>query len=164
VLSPTAYSTFEWGGLFLTAAGASAALAGLVFVAVSINLERILRYKGLADRALETLLLLILVLLVSLAGLVPGQSNVALGIELLVLGGIVGYAIARMPIDSAGVSDAWLAGRWGVRVAGTEPFGIGGLSLIAESGGGLYWVAAGFALAIAGAVTNAWVVLVEILR
>ena len=32
------------------------------------------------------------------------------------------------------------------------------------AGGGLYWVAAGIVLAILGAVANAWVLLVEILR
>ena len=37
-----AYDPSEWTDLFVATAGASAALAGLVFVAVSINLERIL--------------------------------------------------------------------------------------------------------------------------
>jgi hypothetical protein len=41
---------------------------------------------------------------------------------------------------------------------------IGGLSVLFEAGGGLYWIAAGVILAIVGAVANAWVLLVEILR
>lgn len=36
--------------------------------------------------------------------------------------------------------------------------------LLAESGGGLYWTVTGIAFAILGAVANAWVLLVEILR
>jgi modulator of FtsH protease len=36
--------------------------------------------------------------------------------------------------------------------------------LLAESGGGLYWTFAGIIGAIVGAVMNAWVLLVEILR
>ncbi|MBA2504714.1 MAG: hypothetical protein H0V29_02080 [Thermoleophilaceae bacterium] len=36
--------------------------------------------------------------------------------------------------------------------------------LIAESGGGLNWILAGMIGAIVGAVANAWVLLVEILR
>jgi glucose dehydrogenase len=44
------------------------------------------------------------------------------------------------------------------------PFLIGAVSLIAEFGGGLYWLVAGIVLAIAAAVSNAWVLLVEILR
>ena len=38
-----AYSAAEWESLFVAEAGASAALAGLLFVALSINLERILK-------------------------------------------------------------------------------------------------------------------------
>ena len=54
-----AYDPEQWHDLFVAVAGASAALLGLLFVAVSINLERILSYKGLPERALETLLLLL---------------------------------------------------------------------------------------------------------
>jgi hypothetical protein len=47
-------------------AGASAALTGLVFVAVSINVDRIMRLQGLPERALATVLpLLLSVVLVS---------------------------------------------------------------------------------------------------
>ena len=41
---------------------------------------------------------------------------------------------------------------------------IAGLSLLAETGGGFYWVLAGIVGAIVGGVANAWVLLVEILR
>ena len=41
---------------------------------------------------------------------------------------------------------------------------IGGASVLAESGGGLYRIVAGIIFGIAGAVANAWVLLVEILR
>ena len=44
------------------------------------------------------------------------------------------------------------------------PFAIGGLSVLLEGGGGLYWIFAGIVLAIVAAVANAWVLLVEILR
>ena len=104
----TAYDVGEWTDFFVASAGASAALAGLVFVAVSINVESILRYEGLPQRALATVLLLSVVL-ISLIGLIPGQSRTALAAELL---------------------------------------GVG----------------LGMVLAIAGAVANAWVLLVEILR
>ena len=48
--------------------------------------------------------------------------------------------------------------------AGTVPLIIGGVSILAHGGGGLYWTVAGMIFAIAGAVANAWVLMVEILR
>jgi modulator of FtsH protease len=77
------YSSAEWESLFLAEAGASAALAGLLFVALSINLERILKGAGLPGRAGEAIVLLLTVLVVSTWVLVPGQSPTVLGAELL---------------------------------------------------------------------------------
>src|SRR5436190_22489479 len=92
----TAYDPSEWTDLFVATAGASAALAGLVFVAVSINVDRILKFEGLPDRALETVLMLLSVVLVSIVGLIPGQSTAALGAEVLALGLGFGIVIVRL--------------------------------------------------------------------
>ena len=161
-----AYDPSEWSDLFVAAAGASAALAGLVFVAVSINVERILQFAGLPERALESILLLMTVLLVSIVGLVPGQGSTALGLELLGLGFVVGAGTARLPVHTGSPQDgpAQALVRWGIRALALVPVLVGGISLLAESGGGLYWVVAGIVFAIAGAVASAWVLLVEILR
>jgi hypothetical protein len=40
----------------------------------------------------------------------------------------------------------------------------GGVSLLARSGGGIYWILVGTALVFVSASINAWVLLVEILR
>lgn len=167
VTTVTAYDPTEWHDLFVATAGASAALAGLVFVAVSINIERILKYPGLPERALETILLLLGALLVSIVGLIPAQSHVALGLELLAVSLAIGGVIAALPATHArdeAEPRSWLWSRWGVRLAGTVPLIVGGISVLAASGGGLYWIAAGIVFAIVGAVSNAWVLLVEILR
>ena len=164
----TAYSPAEWTDLFVALAGASAALAGLLFVAVSINIERILKEAGLPDRALETVLLLLGVLLVSIVGLIPGQSSGALGTELLFVSLTIAVVIVRLPTvgSTSGFtpSRSWVWTRWGLRLFGTVPFVIGGASVLLEAGGGLYWVVAGIVFAIVGAIANAWVLLVEILR
>ena len=163
-----AYDPSEWSDLFVATAGASAALLGLLFVAVSINLERILGFQGLPERALETLMLLLGVLVASIAGLVPGQSALALGLELLALGLAMAAGAARLPVtyaaDSGAGSIGWRLGRHGVRAASIGPILVAGITLVLEGGGGLYWLAAGIAFSIFGAVVGAWVLLVEILR
>jgi hypothetical protein len=163
----SAYDASEWTDFFVAGAGASAALAGLVFVAVSINVDRILGFEGMPERALATVMLLLSVLLVSLIGLMPGQSRSALAGELLGVGLLFAVLIFRLTSRSmAGHEErrARTVGRWLQVGLGTVPFVLGAVSLFAEAGGGLYWVAAGIMLATAGAVINAWVLLVEILR
>jgi hypothetical protein len=57
----TAYSTEGWGDLFLAAAGATAALSGLIFVGLSVNIRTVLEIDKrdggnfLTGRALEAL-------------------------------------------------------------------------------------------------------------
>ena len=163
----TAYDPSQWSDLFVAVAGASAALAGLVFVAVSINIDRILKYPGLPERALETVLLLLVALLVAIVGLIPGQSHVALGAELLGISLVIGAVISRQPTAGKtprGEEVSWRWGRWVLRLAAIVPLVVAGASVLVESGGGLYWLVAGIVFAIVAAVSNAWVLLVEILR
>jgi modulator of FtsH protease len=162
----TAYSPSEWTDLFVASAGASAALAGLVFVAVSINIDRILKFPGLPARALETLMLLLSVLVVSTLALIPDQSHTALGIELLVEGVVITVVVTTLAFRSlpSRASRQWLVGRLVVAALGTVPLVVGGATLLAATGGGLYWTVGGILGATAGAVLNAWVLLVEILR
>jgi hypothetical protein len=163
----TAYDAPQWTDLFVASAGASAALAGLVFVAVSINVDRILKLEGVPERARVTVTLLASVVVVSIVSLIPGQDRVALGAELLGLGLLFTVGIGRLTQQSLPRGPAppsWTVSRLLVSASGTLPFIVAGASLLAETGGGLYWVAAGIVFAIAGGVANAWVLLIEILR
>jgi hypothetical protein len=56
---------------FIAAAGASPALAGLVIVAVSVNINSILKFSHLPARAGAAIGSLILILVASMAALVP---------------------------------------------------------------------------------------------
>ena len=51
----SAYGAEMWHELYVMVGGAAGALAGLLFVAVSINLDRIIGQKYLPRRAAETL-------------------------------------------------------------------------------------------------------------
>ena len=114
------YSTELWHDLFIGVAGAAAALTGLLFVSLSINLQQILQPVWLPRRAGLTVVLLFEALVIAILGLVPGQSSVALGVELLGLGGgawlfATGvYTVRRPPVGPyrgpivVGVINAWV--------------------------------------------------------
>jgi modulator of FtsH protease len=134
-----------------------------LFVAVSINVARILEYAGLPERALATVLLLLVVVVVSRLGLIP-QSRVALGVELLAVALGFVIVIAALLRGRARESLRYVVSRQVTIAVGIVPLLVGAVSVLAEAGGGLYWIAAGMIIGIAGAVANAWVFLVEILR
>jgi hypothetical protein len=167
VVAVFAYDPTDWHDLFLAGAGAGAALAGLVFVAVSINIDRILKFSGLPERALQTVLLLLAVVVISIIGLIPGQDHHALGIELLIASlsfSVVIWMTALRAMPTGKEPRMWLTERLVILTWGTLPFVIGGLSVFLANGAGLYWIVLGMVGAIVGAVANAWVLLVEILR
>jgi hypothetical protein len=163
-----AYDPEGWHDLFVAMAGASAALAGLLFVAVSINVDRIIKYQGLPERGMETLAMLLTALVVCVAGLIPGQSHAALGVELLLIALALLAIMARLPVtDLPPEVDSppnYVLGRQVVRFAGAVPLAVGAVAVLFAVIGGLYWIAAGIVFLTLGAVVNAWVLLVEILR
>jgi modulator of FtsH protease len=164
----SAYATAGWENFLVAEVGAAAALVGLVFVAVSINLARILAVPRLPERAAETLLFLFSVLAVGSCGLVPGQSLDWLGREVLALAvacwGIVTTVWFRAFLAREKQPWAWYWPRLLMGQLSTLPFLVGGASMLARSGGGLYWLVPGVLLAFGSGLFNAWVLLIEILR
>jgi hypothetical protein len=75
MISTIAYDPAGWHGFCAAFAGASGALLGLAFVAISFNLEPILENKHLPGRAVETLVFFAYPLAASLLILLPGLTN-----------------------------------------------------------------------------------------
>ena len=157
-----------WNDFFAAASGAASALAGLVFVALSINLTKILNVPGLPARAGETIILLSAALFAALIALVPGQSSRSLGAALGVVGLIAWCVPLAFQIVAARAKQYQTHQQFVLRVvlhqAATIPFVLACLSLLGLSSGGLYWLALGILLALAVGLQNAWILLVEILR
>jgi hypothetical protein len=75
-----------WENFFVAQLGASAALTGLLFVGMSINMSRIVAIPLLADRALQALSLLTTLLIASTIYLVPNVPPIDPGVGILALG------------------------------------------------------------------------------
>jgi hypothetical protein len=157
-----------WTDFAVATAGAAAGLTGLLFVAVSINLTRILKFPGLPGRAGSTLGLLLTLLVVSLFLLAPSQTDRLVGIEIAVTGSTLAALVATVAARSRRPSTGDQPGLPWVKslivIAPAILLVVGGVSVAVAAGGGLYWVLAAMVAGFVGAVLNAWVLLVEIER
>ncbi|MGY1693979.1 MULTISPECIES: hypothetical protein [unclassified Geodermatophilus] len=162
-----AYRPDAWHDLAVAAVGATAALTGLLFVAVSINLDRILSYAWLPRRAGATLVLLVALLAAGLFVLVPGQPLSVLAAELAATGLVLAVTGAAELVPVQGEAGRPRGRRVSRAVIVLLPAGAllaAAGSLALGDGGGLYWLAGALVGGIAAACANAWVLLVEIMR
>jgi hypothetical protein len=131
----------EWPGFFGTVAAASAALAGLFFVAISLHPEQVGSHPVLRYRARANLQNLLLILAISLAVLIPGQSAVVVGIEVVlfvVLMTILAFAGAVRMFRRADRVSSGVRLRLSVALMSSVLALAAGISLIVGSGPGLY--------------------------
>ncbi len=156
----------DWANFFVAEVGASAALTGLIVVAISVNLSKILSYPHLPRRAAEPLVMLVGALVITSVGLVPGQPFLAFGLETLVVGAVMLAVPLTMQLRStpSGVDPRKRAVRALISAAGGLPIIVAGFLLVSGSEAGLYWMAAGVIVSLMAGVFNAWVLLIEILR
>lgn len=157
----------DWVDFFVAEVGASAALTGLVVVAISINLSRILSYAHLPGRAAEALIMLGGVLVLASAALVPHQPIQLFGLETLAVGLVIFLVPLVIQLRSRH-ADAMTALRKYIRALLTAlpslPIVVAGIMLLLGAGAGLYGIALGMILSLVTGVLSAWVLLVEILR
>jgi modulator of FtsH protease len=160
-------STAEWHDFFVAQAGASAALAGLMFVSLSINIDRILKSPWLPPRAASSMVLLVGSVIQALLMLWPSQTLRVTGAEELAVAIVVSAYATWLTLTGERTPKEY--GGYAITVASlqlaTLP-AIGGSIAIAAFGleGGIYAIACAMFLAIIVGVLNSWVLLVEILR
>jgi hypothetical protein len=162
------YAIEAWHDFALMIGGAAAALAGLLIVAMSINIDEILKYDYLPARAAAALVTMLSPLIVAVLLLIPGQPDEALAVELVVLGAVLGWVLLNRlgfgPAKGGQTFRQWVLGIGGpltILVVGLVLAGIGiGTGTI----GGLVWLAPAVLAAVLSGTSQAWVLLVEIRR
>ena len=152
-----------WSDFFAAEVGASAALAGLLFVAVSINLRQIVKFPHLPTRALEALATLLCVLVISTFALVPGQTDLVHGLEMGGTG-LLTWGIQTVALTHTRKSGYETFLRYFLNQVPPLPFVVGGILLAFGYYSGTYWVVPGTLLCILSGVYCAWILLVEIQR
>jgi modulator of FtsH protease len=158
----------EWHDFFVAEAGASAALAGLIAVGLSISLAELLKYPHLLLRAAGALVLLMAVLVTSTMLLAPGQTMHTIGIE--VLGAGLVFWLITTGVGAAAMRGVDAQYRGGSLVAfvlrqcAIVLFVVAGVVVLSRGEGGLYWLVPAFIAAFVVALVDAWVILVEVHR
>jgi modulator of FtsH protease len=155
-----------WSNFFVAELGAAATLAGLLFVAVSINLTRVLQFSHLPARAAEALLAFLSVLFVSTFALIPRQTAKLYGIEIGVTGLLVWLVFTYFLIRSRKIDRQYVGflSRFLVNQLPPLPLMIAGGLLIAGRPAGVDWIVPGVLLSFAAGIFGAWVLLIEIQR
>lgn len=157
-----------WQTFFAAEVGASAALLGLLFVSVSINLTKILSFRALPNRAFGALLMMLIVLIVCSLMLTPGQPMRLVGAEILVVGLGFWWRIAGLDLTIWKHTEREYRKRAAALIildqAAMLLYVAAGLVVIAAGLAGLYLLVPAILLSFAKAALDAWVLLVEINR
>jgi len=155
----------QWSDFFVMVGTGAAALAGLIFVAMSINHAVIIGNKTHKNRAINMLSGFTAIFMASSLALVGDQSMEALGIQWLVLWIIAtvifirGYVIAiRSGMSSIGLNTPRLAG-------GTLCYlgeVVGAILLILGHSSGIYIAAIAIVILFAFLISGAWLLMIGI--
>ena len=161
----------SWHDFYLTAGAAAAALIGLLFVGVSINLDEFTADEGtgirlLAEQAFSNF---VWVLLIALFVLGPDQDSVSLAIELAIVGGLGTVRVLQRVAAFRRRTDRFLGSFYAIRRLGLP--GAASIGLIAVAAllasnpiSSFYWLLGVVLVYLTSAADSAWDLLVEVGR
>ena len=165
MMKPMVYNAGQWHDFFVMVGGGAAALTGLVFVAMTLNLETITKDATHRYRAIGTLVGFTAVFIMCALALMGVERYQAVGAEWLVVATIAGviYVYGYVEAIRSGGSSA---GLHGYRVvAGTTCYLaqiIGSLFLLLGHSAGLYTAAAAMVIYFALLISGAWLLIVGV--
>ena len=164
------YHPEEWRDFFLLAGTASAALAGLVFVAITLHLRSITAHPGHRHRARTVLASLGHILVASLVMLIPTFDHVVAGGALVVAAGWLLSETIRSSIRVMPVMRRWRRDPVARTIAVRTIIGdlsmimgfIGALLVLGGAALGLALVAVDMIVRFALAVAGSWLLVVAV--
>jgi len=137
-------------------------------VGVSINLQRIVSLPNIANRAYQSLLLLLGVLGIASLQLVPGQSPPLIGVEVLAVVVVLWAVLNTFEVRSWRSVDPKFAPEFRIHTLEMQLpclFGfLGATFLLLNSPSAIYWFVPATLLSFLVALNEAWVITVEIMR
>ena len=159
------YRPDQWHDFFITVGGASAALTGLVFVAMSLNLTVITQDPTHRYRAVGTLAGFAAIFVICSLGVMGGQDHRAVGLEWLIVSAaatavyVYGYIQAiRRGESSVGLRSGRLIGGTTLHV-----FEIGGAALLLSGYiAGLYIAAISMVALLVFMISGAWLLIMGV--
>jgi len=155
-----AYNPEAWATMFEMVALAAVTLTGLLFVGLSINLRSILQTPAHRARAREALLSQLVLLVVAVFVLIPGQGPGALGVELVVVSVIVLVVSLRLQSKTLRRLPASRRATWSVHLialnAVTIAIAVAGVGLLTNRLGGLLWLVPTILTCLLWSAYNAW--------
>jgi hypothetical protein len=165
IVASDVYRLAEWHDFFLVVGTGAAALAGLVFVAMSINLDVVAENATHRGRAINMLTGFTAAFLICALALMGGQSHQALGAEWLVVATLAALIYVGNYVEAAkrgGVKGELRPDRLAGGVACYLAQIAGALVLILGSVAGLYVAAVGLIVSFALLISGAWLLLVAV--
>lgn len=155
----------QWHDFFLMVGGGAAALAGLVFIAMSINLSVITQDATHKNRAIATLTGFIAVFMVCALALMANQSYQWIGVEWLVISLIPTITYIRVYIHATKKGRSSVGLSIERFIAGTACYIaqiIGCVLLISGYAAGLYLASVAMVLSFAFFISGAWLLITGI--
>jgi hypothetical protein len=155
----------QWQNFFLMVGGGAAALAGLVFIAMSINLSIIAQDATHKNRAIATLTGFTAVFIVCAFALIGNQNYQSIGVEWLVVSLVPTITYIRVYIRATKIGRSSVGLSIGRFIAGTTCYVAqiaGSVLLISGYVAGLYVASIAMVLSFAFFISGAWLLIIGV--
>lgn len=154
-----------WGSFFQLVGTGAAALTGLVFVSMSLNLHVITQDATHRYRAIGTLAGLTAIFMICAFAIMGGQNHLAVGVEWLVIASIAAFVYLRGYFKALRGTGSSVGLGYGRLAAGTACYAaeiIGSIVLLFGHIFGIYIAASAMIIYIPFIISGAWLLMVGV--